>query len=137
MDKDAPPSRAMIVKLLKLNGLQGKFDQILENFPATMAIPHMMTRDKNVHELIEKYLDRDEVTGAFHAIWAKHLTANDVLNYIAFLKTESGRHIVEKEDTIRMDMADAVLRIATDVALAIIDECKEKDLPPPEENPLT
>lgn len=123
----------MVAKLLKLNGLQEKFDTVLQNFPVTMAIPQIMTRNKDVYELVNKYLDHEEVAKAFHEIWAKHLTANDVLNYIAFLKTESGKRIVQKEDKIRIEMGEAVLKIATDIAINIIDECREDQAPP--ENP--
>lgn len=127
MDKEQVPSRAMVTKLLKVNGYAAKFDHLMRNYPILVAAPYV---DKErAKEVVEKLQRPDDLMKQFQQIYTNHLTADDILNLIAFYKTTAGQKLVEHDEKIRMEMGEAALKIAVEIAVDLVREMTPK--PPP------
>lgn len=118
MDKDSPPSKAMTDKLLK----HTKFDQRFSNILATYCdrLARLCTADEEaIKRTVEKYNKSHDLLTKFHEIYCQYLTADEVLDYIAFLKTPTGQKIIAHEDDIKADMLRAAVNMALDIGVQI------------------
>jgi hypothetical protein len=133
MNETDAPSREMVRKALQLNGLYDRFVKLLNDYPLLVALPHLVAyRVKgNYSELAAKHQNPAAMLDAFQEIYAKHFTADEILDYIAFLKTPVGRKLVEFGDEINLEMVNASVELAIQIAVAIVRE----NAPAGEENP--
>ena len=126
MDKDTAPSRSMVSKLLKLNGYGDKFDGLLRDYPLLIALPYLVDRKSALEEACRHSKSADMLT-AFHEIYSKHFSGDEVLDIIAFYKTPTGQKLVAEDEQMRIEMQQATLKLAIDTALEIIKENIDKE----------
>jgi hypothetical protein len=116
MDKNVIPSTAMIEKLLKLNGELEKFEKILQEYPILIALPHILEKPKDITE----FYSRRQLLESFQKVYAKHFTASEILDLIAFYKTPIGIKLAQKEDLVHYDLREAAVQFAIDMAVKIV-----------------
>ena len=132
MDKNATPSKPMITKLLKENGYWPKFEQLLKTYPLKIAAPYV--DQEQALQLIDKHQRHEELLAAFHALYSKRMTGDEILDLIAFYKTKAGQKLVEHDEAIRYEMSQIALNLAVEIAVELVRELRPKDGPPPSPN---
>lgn len=130
MDQQAP-SPAMVTKLTKLNGYRAIFDTMAREYPILIAMPYL--KGQSAAELIGKYQRPDELSAEFNKIYAEHYTASEVLDLIAFFKTPAGKKFVAVDEAMRVQLRNATIKVATEIAIDLIRN-REDDPPPYDPN---
>lgn len=130
METDSPPSKAMIAKLIKLNGFSDKVDVVLSTFPLILALD--LLKEKNIDmtkmiDLVNRNLPADSAARACHAVYSKYFTASEILDCIAFMKTSVGKKLIENDEAIRHEMLDEATKIAQEVVLKIAEEISKNE----------
>lgn len=124
MDKNAVPSKAMVVNLLKHNGYGPRLATYLVDYPLYIALPYM---DKQAGaEIVKKFVKPEELEQAYQQIYAQHLTADEVLTLIAFYKSPVGKKLVQHDEEIRRHLERAAMEKAASIAIDIIKETNRK-----------
>lgn len=133
MDQQAP-SPAMVEKLTRLNGYRKVFDLMMREYPLLIALPYL-PKDGSAHELLEQYQRPEELATAFVKIYGKHYTADEVLDLIAFFKSPAGKKFVEVDEKMRVELRDATIKVATNIAIDLVRRNRDNlDNPPYDPN---
>jgi len=131
MTPNSTPSKALVRKLLMRNGYLEKFEDLMRNYPLLVARPYLKNRTLG-RELLEKHNKPEKMLAAFHAIWVQHFTADEILDLIAFYKSDLGKKLVERDEQIRRKMQKAAIDLAVSIAaLMILDDDDEPPANPP------
>jgi hypothetical protein len=122
MDKAAVPSKEMVKKLLHVNGLQKRFDKLMRDYSVLVALPYLVELKikGDYQSLAAKYYKPESIVDAFHKIYAKHFTGDEMLDLIAFLKTPAGHKYIESAEVISAEMVDVSTEMAIEIAVAMI-----------------
>lgn len=131
MDKNTVPSKAMVEKLLKVNGYGERLDMLLRDYPLLIALPYLMDREAAKRDA-DRFIHPEKVLASFHGVYSKYLSADQILDLIAFYKTPTGRVLVEFDEAIRKEMQDEAVKLAYEIAAEMLKENIKK---PPEEEP--
>jgi len=108
----------MVEKLTKLNGYRTQFDKLLKEYPVVIALPYV--KGESAAELVGKYQRTNELDSIFHKVYGKHFTADEVLDLIAFYKTPAGKKLVGHDEAVRLELREAALKLATEIAIDIV-----------------
>ena len=130
MDKNMPPSLPMIKKMLRLNGLQEKLDMFFAEYPTMAATPFLTNANKSfVGEVAKGCMRPDAVARACQKIYGKYLSAEHVLDYLAFLKSPAGQVLIKRDEAIRSELADMMIRISNEIVIDIVTKMSDKKPP--------
>ena len=132
MDKNAPPSLPMIKKMLRLNGLQEKLDLFFSEYPLMAATPFLVNANKSFLGDVAKNCARPEdVAKACQKIYMKYFSGEQVLDYIAFIKSPAGQILIQRDEEIRTEMADMMIKLSNEIVIDIVNKMSDKSRPPP------
>ena len=131
MDKNAPPSLPMVKKMLRFNGLQEKLDLFFAEYPLMAATPFLVNANKSFLADAAKNCARpEEVAKACQKIYGKYLSAELVLDYIAFIKSPAGQVLIQRDEEIRAELADMMIQISNEIVIDIVNKMVDKNRPP-------
>ncbi len=134
MDKNVPPSPAMTTKLLRSNGYLERYEELMKNFPLLIAYPYLANQEAG-RKLMLKYQRPEELIKAFHKIYARNYTGDEILDLIAFYKTPVGQKLVSVDEKVRVELQEAASRLAVDIALQMVKDNQNNPPPKPETEP--
>ena len=128
MDKNASPSLPMIKKMLRLNGLQDKLDLFFSEYPLMAALPFLSNANRSfVGEVAKGCLRPEDVARTCQKIYGKYLKAEDVLDYLAFLRSPVGQILIQRDDEIRAELADMMIKISNEIVIDIVSKMVDKN----------
>jgi hypothetical protein len=109
----------MVSKLLKVNGYAERLEKLIAEYPLLVARPYLGSRDE-AKKMVKKYEDPELARLAFHQIYSKFFTSDEVLDLIAFCKTPVGKKLVAFDEIIRHELNDMAIKLAVEIAIQIV-----------------
>jgi hypothetical protein len=134
MDKDTPPSVPMIKKLMKVQGLDRELDKVFHNAAYLLTLSYLnwtSAEYQKYADLHAKDIDVAEIIAqTTQEAYGRHLSADDVLELIAFAKTDAGQKLMKCENALRKDLFDSITTLSMGMAIDMIKKAANGEIPP-------
>lgn len=127
------PSKAMVEKLLKTQGMKLKLDNFIKLSTIRFMLPFLDPSEPLDQKIkkIESQIDDDLAIEAFTRVYAKYFSASELMDLIAFYKTPTGQKLSSIQNKIAVDIVDVAQEIIGKLVLKNLKDNKPSKGGPP------
>ena len=123
MEDTRKPSRQMVEKLLQTQGLKTRLGDMFRGSITAFAVPLMScgTTEEKTKRINDKIKD-DDIAKEIVDTYARHFTASETLDMIAFFKSPAGQKYVTEAAKLSEDINTVMSRLTTRIVMEIIKD---------------
>lgn len=101
MEDPRKPSKAMVMKLLKVQNVDQKLWNSIRQYAMENAMQYLTTikSDEEKQKLVDKYLVKIDYEQMATEVYAQFYTVSEILDLIAFFKTRTGQKYLQCQDS--------------------------------------
>lgn len=118
-------SSAMIEKLIALNQIAAACKDVYTRIAEASFVDTEFSEDTK-KEIVEDVLQRIDMVSDFRTLYSKYYNADDIMNLIAFYRTETGKKLLACQASVVSDVMVLMAYNAEYFSKEVLEEIKKR-----------